>query len=221
MNVNCDYPASDTNYSLRTSGKIKYIVIHYVGAAGSAADNARYFHLHEYLGSSAHYFVGNKSEGGRIYKSVDPKYRAWHCGTNGTYRHPECRNENSIGVELCCKKVNGEWIFEDETVTSAVCLVRELMKIYGVSPENVIRHYDVTGKVCPAPFVYDENRWQSFKRRIAMEEYTTPNDIVWELKVRGIVTDGDGMLAEMEQNPNGRLYWICRKAVTYIREREW
>lgn len=44
-------------------------------------------------------------------------------------------------------------------------------------------------------------------------ELTTPNDIVWELAQRGLVTDKDGMIAEMEQNPNGRLYWLARKIV--------
>lgn len=45
------------------------------------------------------------------------------------------------------------------------------------------------------------------------QELTTPNDIVWELANRGLVTDKDGMIDEMEQNPNGRLYWLARKVV--------
>ena len=42
-------------------------------------------------------------------------------------------------------------------------------------------------------------------------ELTTPNDIVWELAQRGLVEDKDGMLKEMNENPNGRLYWLARK----------
>jgi len=46
---------------------------------------------------------------------------------------------------------------------------------------------------------------------VQTDKLTTPNDIVWELSQRGFVTDKDGMIAEMEQNPNGRLYWLARK----------
>lgn len=45
------------------------------------------------------------------------------------------------------------------------------------------------------------------------DELTTPNDIVWELAQRGLVSDKDGMITEMEQNPNGRLYHLARKIV--------
>lgn len=42
-------------------------------------------------------------------------------------------------------------------------------------------------------------------------ELVTPNDIVWELGHRGIVTDKQGMLDEISKDPNGRLYWLARK----------
>lgn len=46
-----------------------------------------------------------------------------------------------------------------------------------------------------------------------VDKLTTPNDIVWELAQRGLVEDKDGMIAEMEKNPNSRLYWLARKIV--------
>ncbi len=51
------------------------------------------------------------------------------------------------------------------------------------------------------------------------EELKSINDIVWEYSYRNIVIDPDGMKKEMEENPNGRLYWLARKALQYIRER--
>ena len=42
-------------------------------------------------------------------------------------------------------------------------------------------------------------------------ELITPNDIVYELAQRGLVEDKDGMIAEMNEKPNGRLYWLARK----------
>jgi len=219
MEINKAYPCRADNYSQR-SGKIEYIVVHYVGATGSAKDNAMYYNR-EYVGNSAHFFVGHAAENGAVYQSVDPQYRAWHCGSEtGRYVHPGCRNDNSIGVEMCCKydAVRG-WYFEPETVVSATALVRYLMQTYNVPAENVLRHYDVTGKSCPAPFM-DANVWAQFKSGLSIVEYTEPNDIVWELQNRGIVLDSAGMVAEMEQNRDGRLYWLGRKTVQYIRERE-
>lgn len=35
--------------------------------------------------------------------------------------------------------------------------------------DNIIRHFDVTGKNCPALFVSDEKAWKAFKERIVDE----------------------------------------------------
>ena len=82
---------------------------------------------------------------------------------------------NSIGIELCvrCKgnqKANGQdWYFEDATVKAAEELTKYLMQKYGVDAEHVIRHYDVTGKICPNPYVYNhtEHKWDDFVKHIS------------------------------------------------------
>ena len=56
--------------------------------------------------------------------------------------------------------------------------IRELMKKYGVPIERVIRHYDVTGKICPAPFVgagYED--WKEFKELVNMKKYDKLEEI--------------------------------------------
>lgn len=220
MEIITTYPCKSVNYSNRQSG-IKYIVIHYVGATGSAKENAQYY-SREYVGNSAHFFVGHASENADVYSSVPTDKRAWHCGTeNGVYKHPFCRNDNSIGIEMCCHydKKKG-WYFDKETVDKTIELTKILMKKYNVPIGNVLRHYDVTGKSCPAPFVNDSSAWDDFKRRLVDVEFvelTEPNDIVWELSHRGIVTDAQGMLSEMNEDRDGRLYWLARKCVNYIR----
>ena len=139
--------------------KNKYIVIHYVGSTGSAEANCKYFQ-NEYRGASAHYFVGHKGE---IWQCVEDDCEAWHVGAN-TYRHPYCRNSNSIGIELCCrKKTDGGWYFTEDTINSTIELVKELMAKYNIPISNVIRHYDVTGKMCPEPYVRDTAAWNTFK----------------------------------------------------------
>ena len=156
------------NYRAGNGKQNKYIVIHFVGALGGAEDNCKYF-LSNYRGASAHYFVGHQGE---IWQCVREGDIAWHCGAT-TYKHPYCRNDNSIGIEMCCRKsAAGVWYFEDATVAATVDLVKELMKKYNIPVENVIRHYDVTGKVCPAPYVHNNTKhtWDDFKKKIVEEE---------------------------------------------------
>lgn len=147
------------NYQEATNRKIEYIVIHYVGATGGAEDNCKYFET-VYRGVSAHYFVGHKGE---VWQCVEDKNISWHCGST-YYKHLRCRNSNSIGIEMCCRVKNGVWYFEDETVKSAIELTKELMKKYNIPKENVIRHYDVSGKQCPAPYVLNNTKhtWDAF-----------------------------------------------------------
>lgn len=154
------------NHNSGTVDRIKYIVIHYVGALGGAEANCKYY-ASQYVGASAHYYAGF---GGEIWQSVEDKNIAWHCGAK-KYVHPECRNSNSIGIELCVRNkgtlvdTSRDWYFEDATVQSAIELTKELMAKYNISADHVIRHYDVTGKICPNPYVYNhtQHTWEAFK----------------------------------------------------------
>lgn len=159
------------NFTKRSSKTNTYLVIHYVGDVSSAKNNALYFYNNDLRGTdreaSAHYFVDKTS----IWQSVDDSNNSWHCGgglqgNKGHTFYKKCTNSNSIGIEMCCKKTSsGGWYFEDKTVQNTIELVRYLMKKYNIPIENVIRHFDVTGKICPAPYV-DELEWSKFKNRI-------------------------------------------------------
>ena len=176
-------------------GRIKYIVIHYVGATGGAEANCRYY-AGQYVGASAHYYVDFD---GSIWQSVEDGDIAWHCGAK-SYVHPECRNSNSIGVELCVRNSGSnaadsrDWYFEDATVQAAIRLTRELMAKYNVPADHVIRHYDVTGKICPNPFVYNHtvHTWDAFKAALSAPETVKSG---WEKdeagKYRYIKENGD------------------------------
>ena len=149
--------------------RIKYIVVHYVGAVSSAKSNANYF-ASTYRGASAHYFVDEVS----IWQSVLDEDVSWHCGggLQGSKYHSfyqKCTNSNSIGIEMCVKKNSNGWYFEPETVKNTLDLVHHLMSKYNIPRENVIRHADVTGKQCPEPYCYStahDNAWKEFKSRI-------------------------------------------------------
>ena len=164
MKINQLLTNTNFNDSNRNDSQIKYIVVHYVGATGGAKDNCKYFEWN-YRGASAHYFVGHKGE---IWQCVLDEDIAWHCGTTGTYFHPYCRNSNAIGVEMCCRvKSDGTWYFEQATVDATVELVKYLMDKYNIPASNVVRHYDVTHKSCPRPYVLDTKAWNAFKARLS------------------------------------------------------
>lgn len=167
------------NQNAGTLSRIKYIVIHYTGNNGDTAlANTNYFK--SYRGASAHYFVDENS----IYQSVEDKNIAWHCGAN-TYYHSSCRNYNSIGVELCSyKDSKGNFAFKDKTVENALWLVRELMAKYGIPAVNVVRHYDVTHKICPEPYVRDVKAWENFKARLIAPDVKEDNEMVEQIKIK-------------------------------------
>ena len=106
-------------------------------------NNGKYF-KNNVVGASAHYFVDDDS----ITQSVPDNYIAWHCGAT-KYKHAYCRNANSIGVELCDDVKNGVVYPSDQTIKNALDLVEHLMQKYSIPKDNVIRHYDVSGKLCP------------------------------------------------------------------------
>lgn len=168
-------PADPSNYySGRGGNSIKYIVMHYTANDGDTdKGNAHYF---QGAGrrASAHYFVDEDS----VTQSVRDNDAAWHCGgALESSHHPLrgiCMNRNSLGVEMCSDIVGGKYTITPQTVDRAVELVKYLMAKYGIDADHVVRHYDVTGKDCPEPWVRDESQWKSFKARLTAKE--TPKE---------------------------------------------
>ena len=167
------------NFNNGSINRIKYIVVHFTANNGDTAyGNTNYFK--SYRGASAHYFVDENG----IYQSIEDKNIAWHCGAK-KYKHSTCRNSNSLGVELCSRKNSkGNFYFMDKTVDNAVELIKMLIIKYNVPIANVIRHYDVTGKNCPEPFVRNIKAWQNFKGRL--EEKVMKQNIKINGKVKSV-----------------------------------
>ena len=163
-----------SNYSKGRHTAIKYLVLHYTANNGDTAfSNCKYFSGAN-RNASAHYFVDEKG----IYRSVRDMNVAWHCGSMNGYKHKYCRNTNSIGIEMCSRiDSNGKFYIKEKTIANAIELTKFLMEKYDIPVENVIRHYDVTGKMCPKPFVEDEKLWLDFKARLEEEELKRYNTI--------------------------------------------
>lgn len=153
------------NYGGSRTGPVRYIVVHYTAGDGDTAwDNGLYFSRGS-RGASAHWFVDEQE----AVLSVPEEAVAWHCGASA-YRHPYCRNGNSLGVELCSRKDRqGNYYFTPRTLENGAALIRELMRRYDVPLERVVRHYDVTGKLCPAPLV-EAGPWKKFREGLMRYE---------------------------------------------------
>lgn len=131
---------------------IDHIVEHYSGTLASARNNATYFARNERQGSNAHFFVDDISK--EIYQSVAEGDTAWHAGDWDM-------NRRSIGIEI----ISAGEVFYEAEIAKAAWLTRRLQEKYGIPDANVIRHYDVTGKRCPAPCI-EAGWWSRLKARL-------------------------------------------------------
>lgn len=174
------YPANAGNVGgTRAASGIRYIVIHYTGNDGDTALNNAKYYASNVVKTSAHYFV----DANEIVQSVDDLRVAWAVGgkkypscpqTGGGTMYGKCKNVNSISIELCDAKKDGVYAPDARAVEHALALTRELMKKYNIPASNVIRHFDVTGKLCPAYWSNRENagKWESeFHGKLAGPDY--------------------------------------------------
>lgn len=158
------------NYRAGRTQPVQYIVMHYTANNGDTArNNCDYYHRVGGLQASAHYFCDEHG----VMQSVREGDTAWHCGARA-YWHPECRNANSIGIEMCSRKrADGSYYIKPETVANAAALAKDIMQRYGIDTDHVLRHYDVTGKRCPMPWVDDPEQWAAFLAMLTPENTTT------------------------------------------------
>ena len=167
--------ASSSNYgNQRSTGDIKFIAIHFTANDGdTAVNNGKYFQGANRK-ASAHYFVDDNT----VVHSVPDNRVAWSVGgrkynNNGGRLYGVAKNANTLNIELCDDNKNGTVKATDATINNALALTRELMKRYNIPASNVIRHYDVNGKNCPAYWVND-SLWKSeFHNRLTQASTTS------------------------------------------------
>lgn len=132
------------------------VVVHYVGNPNTTAkQNRDYFEslaiTHE-TSASSHFVVGLKGEIIQCIPLNEVAYASRH------------RNADTISIEVCHPTEEG-W-FNDSTYDSVIALVAWLVVEYDLDVEDVIRHYDVTGKECPKYYVENESAWITFKEDV-------------------------------------------------------
>lgn len=156
-----------SNYRKGREFPINWICLHFTANNGDTAQNNADYFAREVVKASAHYFVDPNG----VVQSVKDGDTAWHCGRErgGSY-YNDCRNANSIGIEMCSVIRNGVYVIPEETMKRAAKLTRELMAKYHVPISRVCRHYDVTHKECPEPWVRNPKQWGKFLAMLTEKE---------------------------------------------------
>lgn len=148
--------------------QINGIVIHYTANPGSTAQNNRdYFEglkgSHETKVSS-HFVVGIEGEIVQCIPSSEIAYAS------------NSRNSDTLSIECCHTDKTGE--FTEATYTSLVRLTGWLCYRFNLTSEDVIRHYDVTGKICPKYYVDYPNAWEQFKADVGKQIKTVEQEVL-------------------------------------------
>lgn len=168
-----------TQHFRKRKGKIEYIVLHYPAMPGrSAAAVASYFEKTT-RPVSTHYIVDSTT----TIEFLSPNFVAYHCGGANASLNGAC-NDNSIGIDLCDNKLNkqslsvkdDDWYFEANTLIRATATIANLLKEHNLPISALVRHNDVTNKLCPRPFcgadynvVFQktgERAWYDFKNAV-------------------------------------------------------
>lgn len=136
--------------------QVKNIVVHWVGNANSTAiANRNYFESLKERKSfaSSHYIIGLQGE---IIQCVPESEIAYHANNANSY---------SIGIEVCHPDWQGK--FSEITYKSLINLLADLCKRYSLEPTTaIIRHYDVTKKLCPKYYVEHSGAWLQLKQDV-------------------------------------------------------
>lgn len=169
---------------------IKYIAIHYTAGGSSAPGRAISMKSswEKTKRASADFGVDDKNM-----VQFNPDLRNYKCWSVGDKKNPYsgggrlygiAGNGNTISIEICsnlkkgydASKVNHEgWYFTEESLENAIKLTKILMKKFNIDIDHVVRHYDISGKVCPGLKSWNDakgnnsSEWLKFKKRLTDE----------------------------------------------------
>ncbi|EAE7519881.1 N-acetylmuramoyl-L-alanine amidase family protein [Listeria monocytogenes] len=150
--------------------RVSKIVMHYTANPGASADNhRRYFRDLKERYASAHIFIDDKEAICIIplnevaYHANERSCKLTALQASTSYYRGGNANLTSIGIEMCLDK-NGN--ITAATFNRSVDVAAELCKTYDLTASDIIRHYDVTGKNCPAPWVAKPSELTRFRNAV-------------------------------------------------------
>ena len=132
--------------------EVRDIAIHYVGNPGTTAQQNRDFFAQPDTTVNAHFVIGLEGE---VIQCIPLNEKS--SATNE-------RNIDTISIEVCHPDDTGE--FTQESYAALVKLTAWLCDHEHIGRDRVIRHYDVTGKLCPLYFVEHEEAWEQFRQDV-------------------------------------------------------
>lgn len=132
------------------------LVIHYTANPGTTAEqNRSYFAGLAQTGetyASSNFMIGLDGEVLQLVPCDEMAYAS------------NQRNGDTLSIEVCHQDETGA--FTPESTDALILLVQWLVDYYQLSREDVLRHYDITGKDCPRYYVQHPEEWESFLNTI-------------------------------------------------------
>ena len=171
---------------------IKYLSIHFTAGSNSKPGKAlTMYNTFMTRSASADFGVDDRDI---VQFNPDLKnYYCWAIGdskknTKGGTFYRNAVNKNTISIEICSTCVPATtltvntpnhtgWFFTEAALNNAAKLAKYLIKKYNIPFENVIRHYDVTGKTCPGiigwneEVIYDVNTGKATSKRSTNDKW--------------------------------------------------
>lgn len=192
------YAPLDCCVSKSPNRNIKFLAIHYTAGASSAPGKAESMKDSWELKRRASADFG-VDDANMVQFNPDLKnYHCWSVGDakktagGGAQLFGKAINRNTISIEMCSNLTKGYnhnavnhdgWYFTEATLDNAVKLAKILMNKFNIPIERVVRHYDISGKICPGVVGWnnyvlfdkdgkrigkqnDSTEWENFKKRL-------------------------------------------------------
>lgn len=189
-------PVGVTKCSKRTP---QYLAIHFTAGSTSAAGTARKNYdvfvarAKTNKPGSADFAVDDR-EMVQLNPDIE-NYYCWAVGdklnaySKGASLYGKAKNSNTVSIEICstCSPAtsanvlypnHGAWSLTDAAVENAARLAKIIMKRFNIPIERVVRHYDITGKMCPGvpgwndDPIYDPKTGKATSARNTSEKWT-------------------------------------------------
>lgn len=135
--------------------EVNDIVIHYTANPGTSAQNNRDYFNQETTEVCSHFIIDISGE---IIQCV-PLNEKSSASNN--------RNRDTVSIEVCHEDASGK--FSDAAYNSLIKLTAWLCKSVDLNEKHIIRHYDITGKLCPLYYVENEDKWEQLKTDVKKE----------------------------------------------------
>lgn len=191
------YKPLNVHVTKSTNRKPQYIAIHYTAGANSKPGKAESVY-NTFISRNASTDFAVDDQYIVQFNPDISNYYTWSVGdsknkySNGGSLYGKATNKNTISIEMCSNLKSGTsasaanhsgWTFTNETLDNTVKLVKMLMSKYNIPIERVVRHYDISGKLCPGVLgwnnetIYDttgkqtkeknnDSTWLEFKKKL-------------------------------------------------------